>query len=201
MSDDYNDLDLNNENEEGGEQKPPPQQQGSNRTFLIAAGVLGGLFLLALALLVVYLVFIRPNQGGVSTASRIATQNAINTATVQAITQAAINAQRTTIPKSPTQTPLPTATLRPTNTATPVLAIATTAVPGLSQDEARTATVAALLTQAALAQQTGTGTAHAPTSTALPTTGFADEVGLPGLFGLGLILLAVIFVVRRLRSS
>lgn len=199
MSDDYNDLDLNNESEEGGEQKPP--QQDSNRSFLIAAGVLGGLFLLALALLVVYLVLIRPNQGGVSTASRVATQNAINTATVQAITQAAINAQRTMLPKSPTQTPLPTATLRPTRTATPVLAIATTAAPGLSQDEARTATVAALLTQAAQAQQTRTGTANALTSTALPTTGFADEVGLPGLFGLGLVLLAVIFVVRRLRSS
>jgi LPXTG-motif cell wall-anchored protein len=192
MADDYNDLDINNE--EGGETPPPPP--GNNRTFIIAAAALGGLFLLALVILLVFVFLIRPN---LNRASQVAAINAANTATVQALTQSAGIARQTNIAKSFTNTPAPSATFRPTNTSTPVLVVATTAAPGLSQDQARTATVAALLTQAAEAQQTGT--VRAPTSTALPTTGFADEVGLPGLFGLGLVLLAVIFVVRRLRSS
>jgi LysM repeat protein len=62
-----------------------------------------------------------------------------------------------------------------------------------------TATVAAAYTQAALAQLT-----VIPTSTALgavPSTGFADEVGLPLIFILGAIFLVVIFVVRRVRTA
>jgi LPXTG-motif cell wall-anchored protein len=39
------------------------------------------------------------------------------------------------------------------------------------------------------------------TSTALPTTGFADEVGIPGLLGMAVLLIAVIFLARRLRSA
>jgi LysM repeat protein len=62
-----------------------------------------------------------------------------------------------------------------------------------------TATVAAAYTQAALAQLT-----VIPTSTALgavPSTGFADEVGLPMLFILGAVFLVIIFVVRRVRTA
>jgi hypothetical protein len=36
---------------------------------------------------------------------------------------------------------------------------------------------------------------------AVPSTGFADEVGLPLLFILGAIFLVVIFVVRRARTA
>ena len=55
------------------------------------------------------------------------------------------------------------------------------------------------------ADATGTAIAQA-TSTALgtprmPATGFADEVGLPGLFVISTILLAVILLARRLRQS
>lgn len=46
----------------------------------------------------------------------------------------------------------------------------------------------------------GAGTPQA-TSTALPSTGFVDEVGLPALFGLGLALIAVVILARRLRLS
>jgi LPXTG-motif cell wall-anchored protein len=46
----------------------------------------------------------------------------------------------------------------------------------------------------------GVGTPQA-TSTALPSTGFVDEVGLPALFGLGLALIAVVILARRLRLS
>jgi hypothetical protein len=59
----------------------------------------------------------------------------------------------------------------------------------------RTATVAALLTQAA--QQTAT---VLPTATALPGTGFGDEVGAPSLLALAVLLIVVIFLARRLRK-
>lgn len=38
-------------------------------------------------------------------------------------------------------------------------------------------------------------------STALPDTGFADDAGLPGLFGMAIGLLLLIFIARRLRLS
>jgi len=62
----------------------------------------------------------------------------------------------------------------------------------------RTATVSALLTQAAVARLTTTGL---PTSTALPATGFMDEMGVPGLLGMTILLVVVIFLVRRMRAT
>jgi LPXTG-motif cell wall-anchored protein len=62
-------------------------------------------------------------------------------------------------------------------------------------DAARTATVSALLTAAAESQVTPEATA-----TELPDTGFVDDLGLPVLGGLALLLVAVIILVRRLRS-
>jgi hypothetical protein len=38
------------------------------------------------------------------------------------------------------------------------------------------------------------------TSTALPNTGFADDIGAPGLLLMAVGLVAVIFLVRRLRA-
>jgi LysM repeat protein len=40
-----------------------------------------------------------------------------------------------------------------------------------------------------------------PVAGAVPTTGFADEVGLPGLFILGIVLVVIILLSRRLRST
>ena len=54
------------------------------------------------------------------------------------------------------------------------------------------------MTELAAAQGGGGGT---PTATALPATGFADEVGLPGLVILALLLVVVVIVSRRLRMS
>jgi LPXTG-motif cell wall-anchored protein len=89
---------------------------------------------------------------------------------------------------------VPAQQITPTSSPTPLLAVPTdTPVP---TSDPRTATVAALLTQAAIAQQT-----VQPTSTALPTTGFMDEVGMPGLLGMALLLVAVIFLARRLRTA
>jgi hypothetical protein len=55
--------------------------------------------------------------------------------------------------------------------------------------------VAFLLT---LAAQTQTVT---PTTTALPDTGFADDFGVPGLLAMAFVLVAVIFLVRRMRTA
>jgi LPXTG-motif cell wall-anchored protein len=47
---------------------------------------------------------------------------------------------------------------------------------------------------------TGTSTPQA-NATVLPNTGFADQAGLPGMIGLAVLLLGVILVTKRLRSS
>jgi LPXTG-motif cell wall-anchored protein len=44
-------------------------------------------------------------------------------------------------------------------------------------------------------------TVYPGTPSALPTTGIGDEIGLPGLFGIAVVLLAVIFLVRRMRAN
>ena len=87
----------------------------------------------------------------------------------------------------------------PSVTSTPVVVFPTSTPVVVATVNPITATVAAAYTQAALAQLT-----VIPTSTALgavPSTGFADEVGLPMLFVLGAVFLVVIFVVRRVRTA
>jgi LPXTG-motif cell wall-anchored protein len=73
-----------------------------------------------------------------------------------------------------------------------------------------TATVRATSTTLATATTAGTIRATATlrvsatplkTATALPQTGFADEVGLPGMLGLALALMIVVFAARRIRLS
>lgn len=82
--------------------------------------------------------------------------------------------------------------LAPTNT--PVVVSPTVAPASPTID--RTGTVAALLTEAAAGKLTAT-----PTASALPTTGFAEDVGVPGLFGIALVFILLIFLARRLRRS
>lgn len=169
------------------EEEVPPEES-SNRTFLIAAGILGGIVLLSIACLAGYALLILPGQrtGQLEEESVLATQNAqVNEALTA--TGVAFNLSQTpqaTDTQAPTNTPvvaLPTATVTPETTFTP---------------DPATATVAAGLT--AVAASTGT---VFPTSTALPSSGFADEVGLPGLVIAAMVLVAVIFLARRLRAS
>jgi len=184
----YEGDDLNYEEDE-----ETPPEEASNRTFLIAAGILGGIVLLSIACLAVYALVILPQQRAAQQGdeSALATQNAqVNEALTA--TQVAV---------SLSQTPQATETLFPTDT--PVVAqpsatntsVAAEAGATLTPDPA-TATVAAGLTQ--VAASTGT---IIPTSTALPTSGFADEVGLPGLVIAAMVLVAVIFLARRLRVN
>jgi hypothetical protein len=161
-----------------------PPEESSNRTFLLIAGILGGLVFLGLLCIVGYFFFMNgANQGNTATAQAQATQQE---ATIQAgLTQ-------TAAAQGLTQAAAVTLTVPPTNT--PVIAEATM-TPSETPNPA-TATVAAAFTQIAVSTQT-----IIPTSTALPNTGFADEVGAPGLILVAMALVAVIFLVRRLRAS
>ncbi len=160
----------------------PPPEESSNRTFLIAAGILGGIVLLSIACLAGYALLILPSQ-------RATQQQA---ATAQAVQNLQV-AQALTATSQAINFPTATATLPPTQTPVVAQATATTAAVTNTPDPA-TATVAAALTQAAAAQLT-----HVPTSTALPGTGIADEYGAPGLVIIGMALIGVIFLARRLR--
>jgi cytoskeletal protein RodZ len=168
----------------------PPPEEGDNRTFLIAAGVLGGITLLALICMAAYVLLIAPGQRN--------QRNVELTQSAAQNTEAALVARaQTQTASAPTATSLPTSTSTPTNSPTPVIAQSTnTPVVGTATIGPRTATVAALLTQAA--QQTLT---VFPTSTGLPDTGFADDVGAPSLLALAVLFVVVIFLVRRLRGA
>jgi hypothetical protein len=164
--------------------EPTPPEESSNRTFLLVAGILGGLVLLGLLCIAGYFFFRNAsNQQNQGTAIAQATQQE---ATIQAgVTQTSI-AQRLT------QTAAVTNTVPPTST--PVIAEATAT---FSPSPApATVTVAAAFTQLANSTQT-----IIPTSTGLPNTGFADDLGASGLILVAIALVAVIFLVRRLRSS
>ena len=109
----------------------------------------------------------------------------------------------------PSQTHTPTATsvaASPTVFAspTPVLAIGTTTTPpaiATVGPELATATAlhATLTANAVLYAATLTARVGQPTS--VPDTGFADDVGLPTMLGLAVLLIAVIFLVRRVRTA
>lgn len=159
----------------------PPPEESSNRTFLVAAGILGGIVLLSIACLAGYALLILPSQRAGQ--EQAATAQAVqNQQVAQALTATAAALS------------FPTATATPLPTHTPVIAQPTAA--NTSTPDPATATVAAALTQAAQAQLT-----HVPTSTALPATGIADEYGAPGLVIAGMALIAVIFLARRLRAA
>ena len=95
----------------------------------------------------------------------------------------------------PTATSLPTATVSADSATKTAAAKATSGVGGKGYPGPGTPIVGAT----SAAGTPGAGTPQA-TSTALPTTGFADEVGLPGLFGLAAVLVVVIFLARRART-
>ena len=173
--------DLNQDN------PPTPVEkdsESSNRTFLIVAAVMAGVLLLSLICMAVYAFFISPNRKASTAATKMAveTQNA-QVAVAMTQTSVALQAPPTTL-----ASPVVAAS------QTPVVAMASsTAAPDLSP--AQTETMAALNTQVAVAQLTPTSTLVA----AMPATGFADSIGLPGLIILSVVLVVIIFLVRRLR--
>jgi len=190
-----NDFNLDND------ALPPLKEESNNRTFIIAAGILAGVVFLSIACMAAYALIILPRQKA-TTAAQEATIQAQNLQVAQAMTQTAaasaaqeatIQAQTAQVAQAMTQTAnvpakTPTAILSPT----PVLAVLNSPTAII---DPLVATNAALQTQAALATPTVTATA------AMPQTGFADEVGLPGLVILAVALVVVIFLARRLRAS
>ncbi len=183
----------------GDEFAPEPQKPRGNRTFLIALAIIGVIFVL---LLVLFLIFgpayvAKQQAASQENAARI---NAANTATALAVN--AMAAQQATL-LAPTKTPAPISAAGGTvPTKTPVVAIRTNTpagVGGSGLSAAELATVSALKTQ--VAAGTVSAAAAAATSTALPSTGFADEVGLPMMAGVAIVLVAVIILSRRLRLN
>jgi LPXTG-motif cell wall-anchored protein len=178
----------------GGESEPEPSQPenqpSSGKNFLLAIGIIGVILILALVLLLL----IAPNiiaQQRANNAEQVAQINAANTATAMAATA---NAQVVATTAAPI-------ILAQGQAKTPVILVATSTpvVAGAQLSANELATVQALQTQVALG---GDGTTNPQaTSTALPKTGFADEYGIPGVLGLAVILIAVIFLSRKLRTS
>jgi len=187
------------------EEQPLEEEEGepkSNKTFWLVVGVIASVFVLAVVVIIIF-VIVNRNRAGEYT-QQAAQINAQNTAIAQQATDIYVQEIRRMTEK---------AVMPPTWTPTVVVVIATstpqpTATSGVlaeGDSAARTATVAAFLTAVAQGSPTvpptpGPGTI-VPTSTALPNTGFMDEVGLPGMFGVALALIFVVFVVRRLRLS
>ena len=163
-------------------------EEASNRTFLIAAGILGGIVLRSLACLAGYVLLIRPQQ-----AAAVQTQSAIETQNSGTINDALT---ATAVAFDLSQTPQATVTLLPTNTLVVAQPSATDTPEFTLTPDPSTATVGAGLTQVAASTAT-----NLATSTALPISGFADEVGLPGLVIAAMVLVAVIFLARRLRAA
>ena len=98
------------------------------------------------------------------------------TQTAAALTQAAIAQIPTeTLTPWPSNTPPPTSPPTATRTLEPPAQVST-----------ETPTLAATIT---------------PTPTSLPVTGFADEIGLPGLVSLGFILMLIAFAARQFRVN
>ncbi len=187
-------TDMNDVEQELGEEKPP--ERNGNRTFLIIAGTLGGIMVLAL-LCIAGLALLRylPSQRAAQNAS--ATNAAQATAIAFAASQTA-SAPTATATRRPTFTP--TNTLSPTNT--PVIVLAPTKSPTI---DIAIATRNALLTQIAVTAAAGgtkvSATPPRPTTTALPVTGIADELGTPGLIIAAFVFVVIIFLMRRLRTA
>jgi len=166
----------------------------SNRTFVMAAVGLGALLILSMVCLALYALVLAPRQQAdrATQDAQVALQNtevaATQTAEAAAETELATPTLADTPTPSPTITPTQVVVL-PTNTPTEFLTL-----PSL---EPMTATAAA---QATLDAEMGGGGGSPTATTTLPVTGFADDVGLPGLFLLGGVLLAVVFIARGIRT-
>ncbi len=204
MLDDY-DLDLPEDEEPTGD---GDGEGGSNRTFIMVAGGLGALMLIALIFMAIYAFFIAPGRNdaeNIAAQTAQAQQEQIN----QQLTEAAQAAFTPTVTQTSVPTGTPTRTLVPSATlpvATEVLALATATTEGGPTADPRTATVQALLTQAAVAQTQAAGSLLTVTPTptitgALPETGFIDDIGATGLLAMTALLVLVIFMARRLREA
>ncbi|HAL15591.1 MAG TPA: hypothetical protein DCP32_02205 [Anaerolineaceae bacterium] len=195
-------------------EEEPPQPGG--RTFVTVVGIIGAIVVLAALALVGYFLFTR---GTLATRfqQQAAQVNAENTAIAATATDASMvqMTQKAILP--PTWTPLPqnttvqaSPTPKPTNTADAAAENSTATAQANLTLSAQGGSAGTPVAQAASPTARATARASATsrvsatplkTATALPQTGFADEVGLPGLLGLALSLVIVVFAARRIRLS
>lgn len=180
--------------DQGDDDQSPEEGEGGNRTFMILLIVIGAFALISILCIAGYFVLSRPGMP----LARVDVG-----ATNVAQTQESLAIQQTQEAQA-TPTLSPTIEITVTATATPVVVFATeTSVEEPTSDPA-TATVEALQTQLASSQLTSTFQPSPTGSTAtaqLARTGFADEVGLPGLVIVTVILLGIILLARRLREA
>jgi cytoskeletal protein RodZ len=147
-----------------------PEEPPRNRTFWFFLIGLAGIVLLTIIGILLWINVFSPRQQEA--------RNAEATQTAAAQTEMALAQIPSSTPlQLPSSTPGPTNTQVPTLTAAPP-AQATTSVPTSQPTIVRTAR---------------------PTPTELPSTGFADEIGLPGLISLAFILVIIAFIARRIR--
>ena len=177
------------------EDEEPPEESG-NRNFLIIAGVLGGITIIALLCLGGLLFFRSQDENRQAQENTQAAVFALQTQEQESIQQTAI-AQAWT--DTPTAAPSPTDTPEPTE----VVVLPSATPEEEPTDNPATATIAALLTAAA-GQPTSTPGATITalaTATALPNTGLFDDLGVTGLILLAFFSIVVIFLARRLRTA
>jgi hypothetical protein len=196
-------FEESNFDDNGPDDDQLPEESNNNRTFLIAAGILGGIILIAVACLGGIFLLNRNNTAQAEALSVAATQTAeaAFSGVGPALTATAEAAIQPTATLEPTQTSVVnvatvTQTLDPNATPESAIAAAGEGTPAAGTPAAATATVGAALTQAAIAQLT-----IVPTTTALPNTGFVDDVGVPGLVVMALAFIIVILMARRLRFA
>ncbi len=207
---DLNDFDDNDFSDNTPEKKEPisDQEKGSSsKPFIAGIAILGGIVVLAMVAMIAFVLLSRPKTSTdlENQAEQIRQQN---TAISMIASQTAeYNAMVETEKAAPTETKIP-----PTATAVVAVATATatsvsgsTSVAGSGDPAARTATVAAFQTQAAEVTAgtsvPGSTAVVQVTSTALPATGFAEDIGFPVLFGAAVVLIFVMILARRLRFT
>ena len=197
------DFRLDEDLEQPSDEAPLPEES-SNRTFLIIAAALGGIALIALVCIAIYALVWWPRSRNEQEARR-ATLEAQNTEVAVIIARTSTSAAETQIAAAftatPTITPLPP-TASATPSPTPVVAVEITSpqAPTMGSEMA-TATALHSTLQANATLYAATLTAKPLQPTAIPNTGFADDVGLPAMLGLAVLLVVVIFLARRLRSA
>jgi cytoskeletal protein RodZ len=147
-----------------------PEEPSRNRTFWYFLIGLVGIVLVTIIGILLWINVFSPRQQEARYAG--ATQTA-----AAEMERALAQVPSSTPVQLPSSTPGPTNTQAPTQTAVPP-AQSTTSVPTTQPTIVRTVV---------------------PTPTELPSTGFADELGLPGLMSLAFTLVIIAFIARRIR--
>ena len=192
MMDDFDNYEFDEFEDDDEDEEEAPPEESRNRTFIIVAGALGAILVLSLICMAVYAFwYLPPRQAAQQTqVAEVNTQN----------TSVAMSSGMTAEASAWTETPTITATQAPntpTSTSSPTSVVVATDTPA-SEASAYdpTLTLAALLTSKA-----GGNITITPLPTGLPKTGFADEVGIPGMLALAAALVVIIFLARRLRTA